>query len=232
MPKHSKQISVGNDFAFTRNIIHKGKLDECLLKLDAKNIEASLAGVPFEIIRLVVTLASKELSESDIKNLGREKQVPAKRLLVALRQQQNVREFVGALVEKASSDPSIEDRLGIRFAKGTVDKQEILTNDVTSISGTPQLVLKSRRLYCEIGFWRGDELLFRSDFEIESLIWAGKSMLNQASMALKHLMENAGSIKPEIDIEACKRELKNLAACCSRVKASLSRIGTKRRHSE
>jgi hypothetical protein len=208
----TEEISAEKDQEFVRNLLKQQKLAPELAKLDPNDLHGSIQRVPVEMVRFLWVLTQSEISKEQLAEFAAEDRELIESLQLSLKNHENARTFFGLLGPKLEKDAKIQEVLGISGLQSSSEKNERqgkLQNTITSITGTPQLMLKANTVYCEIGFWRGEELLLSSKFEFVALLAASRSLLTHARETLS-LATNIPSATESIKVKPCQDELKTL----------------------
>ena len=204
-----KKRSIEADMQDARGLLRKGKLGAVFENLDAKDIPGSLRHSSLAVIRLLMGLLSVSDIEKKVKQVDPEQREVAEALLKCAKEH-DVGSFFNALGPAVMTDKQVRDLLGVDITAvpktlGYIDAKTF--NTITGISHTPQLMLKSSRLYVQLGFLQGDEVLFRSQLELdELLLWASDHM-DAAKEALTLLKQKAPIASPKLETERCTRYL-------------------------
>jgi len=209
---NSKETSVSfeTDLQKVKDYIESGKLEAVISKLDPSNVNKSLDIIPIEIIRILTVLFQSERNEEQAKILKPEDRKPLEEL-ISVADKHKGREFVKHLISTLSDEPSIFERLNFPIDKFPVSPGEgKVANTITEIVCMPLMMLKTSRLYAEIGFFQGEELLFRSTMELDKILGISSDLLSSAKAILDYTSENARSTEPKINIKQCEIHIKAL----------------------
>jgi|GEM_PF-3009638 len=221
--KHTDEVTSMGDIKKVVELQKQGKLVDLVAKLNPEDIRGTLNEVPAEVVRLTVAL----LSATDVDRALREYSGDRRRTLGVLLQSSRKykgEEFVKALIKEWDDD--IRERLGgVDIASGDratrADKTE---NPWTSLEIRPELMLRTSKLYCMVAFFRDEELLFRSDIEIDDLLWTARAFLQAANQTLVYANRNASGTKVNIDLPRCQGQLKEIRRLVREIPPSLREI--------
>lgn len=230
MPKKKTQdVTADGDLRAARALLSKRGLDAAVAKLDPDDVSGTLDAVPHEVIRLLTALHASDDIEKQVRAVA----PPDRKVLRALLKSSKKHKaggFLTALAEEASADPAISKRLGVSLVKrqsGTSTEEKI-ENAITAIADRPHLMLKNSQLYCTLSFFQNDELLFQSDLELHRLVMMSRAILGAADNCLEMLEQNAKGVKPQIDDEHCRSELKAIGKLTRDVGRRLDSLDTAR----
>lgn len=203
-------VSFSHDLGVLKKLIANDQLGDLVRQLDSKKIDETLVSVPLEVIRLLAVLLSSKEQEDQIKVLKQEEREPLTKL-VSMADEYNAREYVSALIKRARQDHTIIERLGFPADHFSISAEEAkMFNTITSVKAAPIMMLKSSRLYAEVGFYQQDNLLLRSTMEIDELLFVAKEMLGAVTSVLDSRIEAAPSADPKLPSVRCKTYLKSI----------------------
>ena len=205
------EVTPGEDFKRVAGLLEAKKLDELVAKLDPGNVTESLEAVPKEIIRLLAVLLSTHDVESWLEDLDTSDRVVALALLESAKRYGGAA-FVRALFRVAETTPDVWTKLGTRIDVSTAAarRRVEMENAWTDLSFHPHVTLTDRRVYCEIGLFRRDRLLFRCELELCDVIAAARAFLKAAQLTLSLLEENAKSVDVRVDMDRCEHEMEQI----------------------
>lgn len=211
MPKKAAQPSSSKrDLQKVRELVAAGKLDACIAKLDPDHIKQSMKQVPAGIVRLLTALLRMESVDKAVETLTRDEREPAKALLRSAREHQGV-QFIEALTEAAKGDSSLAKSIGLKdLDPRTENLEKRIENRITNVTHRPILMLQSRQVYATVNFFRDDEIIFRSDMELDALIGLARSFLSAATNCLASAQLNAPRVKLNLNAEACQTHIKDI----------------------
>jgi hypothetical protein len=204
-----KKPSMQDDLRVVKRLVEQDKLDDVMRKLDAKDIPGSLRKVPVEVVRLAMTLLSVSDVDKKIEDVDPEQQVPAKALLASARGNK-IEPFIARLRKSITGDAKVRQALGLditaipKLQEATEAK---INNTINRVLVTPQLMLKSTRVYMEVAFFRNDQVLLRTEMELDDILSLGASLLGAVQECLKLLSKNAPGVSPKIEVERCEYHL-------------------------
>lgn len=226
MPDFSKDLRKVDE------LIRAKELENVVGRLNPEQLSKSLEKVPIEVVRLIIVVAASGSIESVQKELigmPAEKRRPLQAILTSLRKLQNPDDLLSKLLSEVRSKPELLKTLDVDAAVIAPKKDHALEmeNIIDGLAVSPQIMLKSRGLYCDIGFMQGDRVLFRSKFEVDDLLWLSRSMLSAADDVLSLYEKNAKSVKIDFNQQKCLREIERVSELLVSVRKSVQRLKSK-----
>ncbi len=221
--KHSNEVTATDDIKKAVELQKQGKLADLVAKLNPEDVRGTLNEVPAEVVRLTAAL----LSATDVDGALREYSGAGRRTLDALLQSSRKykgEEFIKALIKEWDDD--IRERLGgvDIVSRDRATKADKTENAWTSLEIRPELMLRTSRLYCMVAFFRDEDLLFRSDIEIDDLLWTARAFLQAANQTLVYANRNASGTKVHINLARCQGQLKEIRRLVREIPPSLTEI--------
>jgi len=207
-----KKPSVNDDLRVVKRLSAQGKLDGLMQQLDAKDIPGSLRRVPVEVVRLAMVLLSVSDVEKKIEDVDSGQRGPAKDLLASARENK-IEPFIEQLKRAATGDYKVRQALGLditAFPKTQGAIEAKINNTINRVGFTSQLMLKSSRVYIEVAFLQEDEVLLRTEMELDGILMLGSSLLGAVHDCLEMLSKNAPGVSPQIEFERCEHYLGEL----------------------
>lgn len=225
MPK-SSQTNVDSevDLDLVKSLIREKQLDATLAKLDSADILGTIKKVPHGVIRLLTHLLLTTAVDEQVNSLPQGLQKVVSSLLKSARKH-DADKFVETMVREAQKDSQIESLLGIDLAASKTNKNEKeagIANTITSLFVAPHLMLQTSRLYCRVGFYRGEKLLFRSDIELAGMISLARSLLESADETLAAVSVAAPGSTANVNVKLCEDTLRSIRSKCVKIKNALT----------
>lgn len=213
MVSNQKNIpSEAKDLKKVTQLYEAGKLPDVIKKLDPDNVKGSLRRAPHEAIRLLLAiLSNKEENEKKIESLDEAQRVPLKALITLARQNRG-EAFITNFIKEASKDSSLLLKLGISLPKEMpiTQHEADIFNTITNVITIPTIMLKSRRIYLDVGMYQEDKILFRSMMELDTLLKIVHELLASASGTFSMLSKNFPRIAPRVSKELCNEYLQDI----------------------
>jgi hypothetical protein len=209
MSKAKEDTLVQKDFRTIKTLVDKGKLDEVLSKIDPDNIPVTVKKVPKEVIRFMSHILNVENIDSRVKTLKADERIPIEYLLESARSHSG-KEFAEAFLRDLAKDESLRREFGIDVQKVKDPLAAKIDNTINQIVTSPLLLLKSKRVNAELSFMQNDELLLRVNAELDESLLLAAMIINGASGTLQCLEENVKGVKPNINIDLCKKHLDSI----------------------
>ncbi len=229
MPKKATQPpSSKRDLQKVRELHVAGKLDECVARLDPDHVSESMKKVPAGVVRLLTSLLQLKSVDKRVDSLTRDEREPAKALLRSAREHQGV-QFVEALLKAAKEDSQLAESIGLKFAdQKAEDREKLIENRITQLTHRPILMLQSRRLYAAVDFFRDDEIIFKSDMELDHLIGLAADLLDVAKNCLAFAQINAPKVELNLNAQACQTGIKHIRKSSREIRACFEEGGPKK----
>ena len=228
MPR--KKISVDSDFKKVKSLHGKGKLEDSFADVDPANVLKSLQKIPVGPLRMMIALRATADAEGKIAQLNPDQREPAKALL-EIAKKDHVLKFLNAVVNSAVDQEDVRKALGIdalSLPKQYVPTEVKLDATITKTTQTPQLMLNSLRLYVEMGFMQGDELLFRSDMELDDILWMAHGFLAGVEETLKLAKKKIPGVTPNLEFDRCQAHMKNIRSVAGKLSVLLKEFAPKK----
>ena len=220
-----KKVSIESDFESAKKLYDKGKLEESFADLDPTNVLKSLQKAPLGSLRLMLALRATADAEGKIARLSPDQRDLA-RALLEIAKKDHVHKFLDAAVSAIGDQEEVRNALGFRL-EDPVDAKIDAT--ITNVIQTPQLMLKSLRLYVEMAFMQGDELLFRSDMVLRDVLWLAHSLLIGAENTLKLGKEKIPGVTPNLEFDRCQAHMKNIRSVTGKLSGLLAEFAPKKK---
>lgn len=229
MPRKAAQpSSPKGDLQKVRDLFAAGKLDECVARLDPDHVRESMKQVPMGVVRLLSALLQTEGVDKGVESLSQGEREPVKALLRSAREHQGV-EFIQALSEVVEGDSQLAESIGLQIRDPkAVNLEKRVENRITRLTHRPVLMLKSRRLYTVVNFFRDEEIIFRSDMELDDLILLARNLLDVATDCLANAQLNVPRVKLNLNAKACQTSIKDIRKFSREIGACLEQRAPKK----
>lgn len=226
----TKTPSIADDLKKAEKAIRLGKLDAYMEKLDSNDVLGSLQRVPKEITRLLLALLSISDIESKLEDVEASQRKPVQALLDSARKH-DIARFVEKLRRILGEDSKARKALGLDITaipKETDATAAKIDNTISRVVATPQFMLKSRRVYAEVAFLQDEELLLRSELELDDLLGMAAQLVQIAGSTLTCLKDSMGKASPNIHHDRCEHHMGNLRKTMRRVSSLLSEFSNEK----
>jgi hypothetical protein len=221
-----KNISIRDDLKTLNGLIDKGKLGDAVGNLKASDVLGSLKRSSPAVVRLLLGLRPIPNIEARLEEVDPAQREPARALLAAAKGSE-IAQFLEKVDTAIAEDGDVRRILGFDITdvpKKVASAEAKIRSTVTGFAATPQLMLRSKRLYVEVAYLQGDSLLFRSNEEIDDVLQMGCSLVESAAGAFDCLEKNAKMVSPQIEFERCYHHLKSLRSAILKTEKSLKRL--------
>lgn len=227
--KTDSGISPKEDLRKVRSLVTRGGFEEMLAKLDPANVAQSLREVPVEMVRLIAAFGLAGDAAELRRVLGEDRSKTVK-LLVEAAEKERIQEFVKALVRQMDKDPAISRRLGIPSGDRAQEARQF--NAVTNVRWAPQMMLFSKRVYIDLMFMQGEDVLFKTKAELDDLLRMISLLLKAAKGTADLLAKDMIGCKLLLQSERCADAISNMRSVLPQILKSLrlaARVGAKRK---
>jgi hypothetical protein len=219
------EVSQERDLEKVRTLLRRGTLDETLAMLDPSDVKATLAVVPVEIARLVSALLSQgDQINQQVATLKPEERQPIRALIRSARKHRGA-EFAEAFATLVKEDKDFGRLVGMQPEKPSAAWDQKIDNLITGLGVYPHMMLKSRRVYLEVGFMQDDNLLFRTNLEIDDLLKVVQSLLNGAEITIEYLQKIGPDLRPQLYRERIDDSLKAISKQMRGLRKQLATLG-------
>jgi len=224
--KPKSKVSPEHDLETLKKLLADGQLEDTLAVLDPRHLEKSLDRVPVQIIRLLAALYAIPENQQRVDTLRPDQREPLNKLL-SLAREHNAEAFVTALIRKAARDEKLARRVGIdlRNFRFPVTREEAdIFNTVTRVESVPFLMLKSHRVYADIGFFQENKLLFRGSMEMDEILQVARKLIGTAKSTMEYLQKLGQTAKPHIDVDVVNASLASIQDDMKEFRRALARL--------
>jgi len=222
--KKTTESLSATDFKKVKSLAESGKLDGVISKLDPTDVPGTVKRVPKEVIRFMShVLVNVKDVDTRIKTLKAEERIPIEILLESAKRYKG-EEFARAFLEEAGRDENLRRKFDYALAKTVGPTEAKIDNAISEVYVVPHLMLKSKRLYTEVSFLQNDEVLLRSNAEVEDLLLILCSLMDAISDCVEYFEQNVKGVKPNINLEACLAHLDELGQRGRRARSALIRV--------
>jgi hypothetical protein len=202
--------NISDDFNKLKSLLDEGRLESTLAKLDPEDLERSIKRVPKELIRLMVYLLFEVKDVDDkVRVLKPEQRIPIASLLDLARKDKGL-EFSQVLLERIGIDEKIAKDIGFVFRKHKDPIEIKACNSISHVRTSSELNLKQKRLYTELFFMQGEDVLLKSNAEIDEVLGIVSQILNGAVCTLDLFKKNTKGVNPQIYSDSCREYLKKI----------------------
>ncbi len=224
MSKKIESPTVATDLNKVKLLVERGKLEKIISELDVKDIEGTIKKVPKEVLRLMIHLFYfvKNVDEK-VKALEPSQRIPLESLLETARKHQG-EEFSKKLIQLMAKDGKIELEMAVKIPKiidPIMGKIDHVVNDTII---TPQVFLSNHRVFVETVFMQNDEILFRTNAELDDFLRLINNLMIGATRTFALLQKNMNSIKPNIRISDCQLLVKAMNENAKHINNTLNEI--------